>query len=528
MSTPMSTTATSTGLAANTAGALAYLIGPITGAGFLLIEKENRFVRYHAAQSITVGLLLIAVYSVTGVVDTLLSVVPVLGWMLGLLLTIGLAVGSFVLWVALMYRAWQGRETSVPVAGPLARKLAGQQSVTTMALVGAMALSAAAPHPASAQFLGRLKNAVKQRVEDKAVAKSDSAVDKVMDHKKKDGNADGSSANAPGTASTAPRSRAEWANYDFVPGARAIYFTDFTDEEVGNFPRHMELKGGQAEIVELDGGQRALKASSPTDIIIPLDEALPEKFTIEVDVINRRDRGVAANTFEIAGGRNLNDTKYTQVGWGQDGTTANGGGVDNTLIPAKDVDKQRYTGNPASFRILADGKALKLYVDEKRLANLPNTKFMRGHALVLRLEARDDEKEAVYVTRIRVAESQKDIYDELAANGRWSTQGILFDSGESDVKPESTPTLKSIAAALKGHPSLHVEIQGHTDNVGSASSNMTLSQARAEAVKQALVKDYGVSASQMTAKGYGDTKPLASNDTPEGRANNRRVELVKK
>ena len=65
---------------------------------------------------------------------------------------------------------------------------------------------------------------------------------------------------------------------------------------------------------------------------------------------------------------------------------------------------------------------------------------------------------------------------ELAANGRWTTQGILFESGKSDLKPESTPTLKAIAAALKGHPDLKVEIQGHTDNVGSAASNLTLSQ----------------------------------------------------
>ena len=96
----------------------------------------------------------------------------------------------------------------------------------------------------------------------------------------------------------------------------------------------------------------------------------------------------------------------------------------------------------------------------------------------------------MYVTRIRVAESNKDIYDELSAKGRWTTQGILFESGKSDLKPESTPTLKAIAAAMKSHPDLKVEIQGHTDNVGAAASNLTLSQARADAVKAALVSDY--------------------------------------
>jgi OOP family OmpA-OmpF porin len=279
--------------------------------------------------------------------------------------------------------------------------------------------------------------------------------------------------------------------------------------------------------VELDGGQRALKASSASELLIPLPEALPQKFTIELDVINRDSRGVAANTFELTGGNAWNDYKHTVVGWGHNGFQVNGGGVQQMDVMAKDADVQRYVGKPASFRILGDGQALKLYADEKRIANIPNGGFQRGRALALYLQGRDDEKNAVYVTRIRVAESNKDIYDELTASGRWTTQGILFETGKSGLKPESTPTLKAIAAALKGHSDLKVEIQGHTDNVGSAASNMALSQARADAVKAALQADYAVDAGQLTAKGYGDTKPMAKNTTPEGRANNRRVEIVK-
>ena len=85
-----------------------------------------------------------------------------------------------------------------------------------------------------------------------------------------------------------------------------------------------------------------------------------------------------------------------------------------------------------------------------------------------------------------MAESEKSIYDALSSKGRWSTQGIFFDTGKSEIKPESTPTLKQIAAALKEHPDLKVEVQGHTDNVGKAEANMKLSQARADAVKRAL------------------------------------------
>ena len=340
--------------------------------------------------------------------------------------------------------------------------------------------------------------------------------------------ADQSSNTATLASSTAPTSRREWANYDFVPGARTIYFTDFSDEQVGNFPKRLTFKTGQMEVVELDGGQRALKASSASELLIPLPEVLPSKFTVEMDVINRHSRGVAANTFELTGGNAWNDTKFTVVGWGHNGFSLTGGGMQPMDVNANEAHRDRYVGRPASFRMLGDGPALKLYADEKRIANIPSAGFQRGRTLALYLQGRDDEKNAVYVTRIRVAESNKDIYDELTASGRWTTQGILFETGKADLKPESTPTLKAIAAALKGHPDLKVEIQGHTDNVGSAASNLTLSQARAEAVKAALVADYAITEEQLSAKGYGDTKPAGKNTTPEGRANNRRVEIVKR
>ena len=118
-------TASSTGLAPNVAGALAYLLGPITGILFFLLEKENRFVRYHAAQSITLGLLWIALSVVFSVLSGMLVMVPVLGWLVALLLSVVFGLGGFFLWLFLMWRAFQGREWESPIAGPMARKLAG-------------------------------------------------------------------------------------------------------------------------------------------------------------------------------------------------------------------------------------------------------------------------------------------------------------------------------------------------------------------------------------------------------------------
>jgi uncharacterized membrane protein len=113
-----------TGLAPHVAGALAYVLGPITGVIFLLIEKENRFVRFHAAQAITTGVLVIVLSIGLSIVSTVLAFIPVLGWIAALLLTLVLGFGSFVLWVVLMWRASQGKEWEVPIAGGLARRIA--------------------------------------------------------------------------------------------------------------------------------------------------------------------------------------------------------------------------------------------------------------------------------------------------------------------------------------------------------------------------------------------------------------------
>jgi outer membrane protein OmpA-like peptidoglycan-associated protein len=104
--------------------------------------------------------------------------------------------------------------------------------------------------------------------------------------------------------------------------------------------------------------------------------------------------------------------------------------------------------------------------------------------------------------------------------------GINFDTGKATLKPESEKVLAELKKLTTGHAQLALRIEGHTDNVGSASSNKKLSEDRALAVKSWLVKN-GASEANLASAGFGDSKPLADNKTEEGRAKNRRVELVK-
>ncbi|MGA2050931.1 MAG: OmpA family protein, partial [Terracidiphilus sp.] len=115
----------------------------------------------------------------------------------------------------------------------------------------------------------------------------------------------------------------------------------------------------------------------------------------------------------------------------------------------------------------------------------------------------------------------------ITGAGHVIVNGILFDTGKADVKPESDAALKEVTKLLKGHPAMKVYVVGHTDNVGGLAANMDLSKRRAASVVQLLTTKYGISAAQLQSYGDGPYAPVASNDSEDGRSLNRRVELVK-
>jgi outer membrane protein OmpA-like peptidoglycan-associated protein len=114
----------------------------------------------------------------------------------------------------------------------------------------------------------------------------------------------------------------------------------------------------------------------------------------------------------------------------------------------------------------------------------------------------------------------------LADSGHVEVPGIFFDTAKSDIKPESGPAIDEIAKLLTNNPALKVGIVGHTDMVGDATANLKLSQARAQSVITDLVSRLGIAAARLVAFGAGPWAPVASNKTDDGRARNRRVELV--
>jgi OmpA-OmpF porin, OOP family len=117
--------------------------------------------------------------------------------------------------------------------------------------------------------------------------------------------------------------------------------------------------------------------------------------------------------------------------------------------------------------------------------------------------------------------------DDIKNTGHVSLYGIFFDTGKSDLKPESDSAIVQISKLLKNYATLKLYVVGHTDNVGNIDANMKLSNDRANAVVKKLVTDYGIAADRLKSYGVASLAPVASNDTEEGKAKNRRVELVK-
>jgi OOP family OmpA-OmpF porin len=140
-----------------------------------------------------------------------------------------------------------------------------------------------------------------------------------------------------------------------------------------------------------------------------------------------------------------------------------------------------------------------------------------------------DENCPISIANVRVANGgSQNMLSSIFTNGNvFSTHGITFDIDKATIKPESMGVLNQVAGYLKQNASIKMEIDGHTDNSGNAAHNMTLSQQRSEAVKVQLV-NMGIEASSLTTRGFGDAKPISDNITPEGKANNRRVEFIKK
>jgi outer membrane protein OmpA-like peptidoglycan-associated protein len=409
-------------------------------------------------------------------------------------------------------------------------------------LIAAIVCCSTVSQSSPAQGLGAIRRKAeeaKKKLEDSKKAASDSAKQKAADSTRvadstKSANAKAAPAAGATTSAGQPNAPAKadpkvWDNYDFVPGNKVIFYTDFSEDRVGNFARGLKHAGGPIEIVERDG-VKMLRSTGRSTILIPVGKKLPQRFTLEIDVMAPTADCCGYDVIAFEGGAELDrGDKSVEINWHPNGTML----ISSSLRGDRSVKhpeplRDQLKGNVAHVRVLMDSGYFKMYTNERRNYNMPELEFKRDSVIRVFVNGTEEPDVAVYLTSIRVAESETDVlYDALLSKGRWVTQGILFATGKTDLQPESRPVLKEIASTMQKYADLKILIEGHTDNVGSAASNLTLSDGRAAAVKAALVTEFGIDGGRITTKGLGDTKPAVPNATAVGRAQNRRVEIVK-
>ena len=309
-----------------------------------------------------------------------------------------------------------------------------------------------------------------------------------------------------------------WSKYDFVPGDKVIFEDNLEGEENGEFPSRWDLGEGNIEIASL-GGENVIMFREYGSEIIPFmkdagSDYLPEIFTVELDAYIPHD-ALSVYFFDRKNQNSPKGRTYLDI-WGD--------GLEFSPSSSKLPDGEKLNNQWIHVAIAYTQGKMKAYLNETRLINIPRLSFDPTGISVRALHAGD--KSHFYIKNIRIAEGGVKYYDRMMQDGKIIANGIRFDVNKATLKPESMGIINEIATLMKENPEIKFSVEGHTDSDGDDASNQTLSEQRAATVVSTLTK-LGIDANRLTSKGWGESQPLDTNNTPEGKANNRRVEFVK-
>lgn len=410
---------------------------------------------------------------------------------------------------------------------------------------------------------------VNQKVKDKSIdradQRTDEAVDKGLDavengvkgiFKKKDKSkeTDANSEESATESTEKPENSAEpvtekpavkqepklesYTKYDFVPGDKVILYEDFSQDAVGDFPA-LWTTSGSGEVRTLNnfpGNWLYMNAKDQTYSLMK-DMTLPDNFIFEFDVVptgTEDSPDISSFYFTLFNGSGEYMTTELYPGTGGFHVTCENGGWDVTAYKegAGETQSGRTELAPIQLNksnhviVWVQKRRLRIYHMGQKVLDLPTVLYDQTKYNRLRFSLWSQNGFS-YISNVRFTTAKPDMRSKLLTEGKIVSYGIYFDVNSDKVKPESYGTLKEIAQVLTENPAVKIKIVGHTDGDGDAAKNLDLSKRRAASVKAELSKSFGIDGARIETDGKGKTEPIAPNDTPANKAQNRRVEFIK-
>jgi OmpA-OmpF porin, OOP family len=332
---------------------------------------------------------------------------------------------------------------------------------------------------------------------------------------------------------------ASFSKYDFVPGEQVLFYEDFSQDEIGDFP-DLWTTDGSGEVKTTNLFQGKFLHMNTTDKFYNLmkDLDLPQNFILEFDVIPtcaeehsgssssfyitlyNDDEEEFLNTTVLPGTTGfhliMNTYKWEATSY-KDGNYSVTGGSE--LAPLEQ--------NKLNHVIIwVQNRRVRAYHKGQKTLDLPT--LLPANTSINRLRFGLWSQDGLpFVTNIRFTTAAPDMRNKLITEGKLISYGIYFDVNSDKVKNESYGSIKQIADVLQENPNVRIKIIGHTDSDGDDAKNLDLSKRRSASVKNELVNTFKIVGSRIETDGKGEGEPVSPNITPEGKAKNRRVEFIK-
>ena len=327
------------------------------------------------------------------------------------------------------------------------------------------------------------------------------------------------------------------SKYDFVPGEKVIFFDDFSQDAVGDFPALWTANApGEVNTLNIAPGNWLNLNSGEGNYFYLKSIDFPKNFIIEFDIVPKKTGGRIAAGLILYGEdkpKEMDNNVYPGISGIQISIEKESW---NTL-GYKKGETDRITGSSKVNPVVAEkvnhviiwvqNRRVRIYHKEAKVLDMPTnifegTKFNR---FCLRLSR--GASSGSFISNFRITDASPDMRSKLITEGKLVTYGIYFDVNKDIVKSESYGTIKGIADVLQENPTVKIKIVGHTDSDGDDKSNLDLSKRRAASVKNVLVKDFGIEVTRIETDGKGEGAPIAPNDSGINKALNRRVEFIK-